>query len=191
MSVEAAIESRCRRWRISTSRPDGPATRHASSPPARPRGTRTGLAAPSTKTAGPSLSMRRRQTCRAWCGVSAANADWYGFGPLWAIRGVVDKIVGGVGLRRGRRHPDDIAVGEALDFWRRRRTRRRPVPVACRDEGAGRCLARVANISRRRWCWNRGDAAGAGSCREGSSGAPTGGRWFRSTGRSSRRCSVG
>jgi len=43
---------------------------------------------------------------------------WYGFGPLWAIRGAVDKIVGGVGLRRGRRHPDDIAVGEALDFWR-------------------------------------------------------------------------
>ena len=43
---------------------------------------------------------------------------WYGFGPLWAIRGAVDKVFGGVGLRRGRRHPDDIAVGEALDFWR-------------------------------------------------------------------------
>ena len=43
---------------------------------------------------------------------------WYGFGPLWAVRGVIDKLVGGVGLRRGRRHPDDIAVGEALDFWR-------------------------------------------------------------------------
>lgn len=43
---------------------------------------------------------------------------WYGFAPLWAIRGAVDKVVGGVGLRRGRRHPDDIAVGEALDFWR-------------------------------------------------------------------------
>lgn len=43
---------------------------------------------------------------------------WYGFGPLWAIRGLADKLVGGVGLRRGRRHPDDIRVGEALDFWR-------------------------------------------------------------------------
>jgi uncharacterized protein YbjT (DUF2867 family) len=43
---------------------------------------------------------------------------WYGFGWLWAIRGAVDKVFGGVGLRRGRRHPDDIAVGEALDFWR-------------------------------------------------------------------------
>ncbi len=43
---------------------------------------------------------------------------WYGFRPLWAIRGFMDKIVGGAGLRRGRRHPDDITVGEALDFWR-------------------------------------------------------------------------
>jgi hypothetical protein len=43
---------------------------------------------------------------------------WYGFGPLWAVRGAVDKLLGGVGLRRGRRHPDDISVGEALDFWR-------------------------------------------------------------------------
>ncbi len=43
---------------------------------------------------------------------------WYGFGPLWAARGAVDKVFGGVGLRRGRRHPDEISVGEALDFWR-------------------------------------------------------------------------
>jgi hypothetical protein len=43
---------------------------------------------------------------------------WYGFGPMWAARGAVDKAFGGVGLRRGRRHPDEIRVGEALDFWR-------------------------------------------------------------------------
>ncbi len=43
---------------------------------------------------------------------------WYGFGPLWAVRGLADQLIGGVGLRRGRRHPDDVAVGEALDFWR-------------------------------------------------------------------------
>ena len=43
---------------------------------------------------------------------------WYGFGPLWWIRGVLDQLVGGVGLRRGRRHPDEIYEGEALDFWR-------------------------------------------------------------------------
>ncbi len=46
------------------------------------------------------------------------DRGWYGFGPLWAIRGAVDKLAGGVGLRRGRRHPDEIVVGEALDFWR-------------------------------------------------------------------------
>ena len=39
--------------------------------------------------------------------------DW-----AWEIRGWMDKIVGGVGLRRGRRHPDKLRVGESLDFWR-------------------------------------------------------------------------
>jgi uncharacterized protein YbjT (DUF2867 family) len=37
---------------------------------------------------------------------------------LWAIRGLIDKLVGGIGLRRGRRHPRELAVGDALDFWR-------------------------------------------------------------------------
>ncbi len=36
----------------------------------------------------------------------------------WEIRGVLDKILGGPGLRRGRRHPTEILPGEALDFWR-------------------------------------------------------------------------
>jgi hypothetical protein len=40
-------------------------------------------------------------------------ADW-----MWRLRGVADRLVGGPGLRRGRRHPDDIRVGEALDFFR-------------------------------------------------------------------------
>ena len=37
---------------------------------------------------------------------------------LWRLRGFLDKQIGGVGLRRGRRHATEIAVGEALDFWR-------------------------------------------------------------------------
>jgi len=37
---------------------------------------------------------------------------------LWRLRGALDRLVGGVGLRRGRRHPDRLRVGEALDFWR-------------------------------------------------------------------------
>jgi uncharacterized protein YbjT (DUF2867 family) len=43
---------------------------------------------------------------------------WLYLNWTWRIRGWIDKLVGGVGLRRGRRHPDDIRVGEALDFWR-------------------------------------------------------------------------
>ena len=43
---------------------------------------------------------------------------WLYLNWTWEIRGWMDKLVGGVGLRRGRRHPDDIRVGEALDFWR-------------------------------------------------------------------------
>ena len=39
--------------------------------------------------------------------------DW-----AWGIRGWMDKAVGGVGLRRGRRHPDEVRAGESLDFWR-------------------------------------------------------------------------
>ncbi len=37
---------------------------------------------------------------------------------LWEIRGWIDKLVGGVGMRRGRRHPTDLRVGDVLDFWR-------------------------------------------------------------------------
>ena len=43
---------------------------------------------------------------------------WYYGNFLWKIRGYIDKIVGGVGLRRGRTHRHDIDAGDALDFWR-------------------------------------------------------------------------
>jgi uncharacterized protein YbjT (DUF2867 family) len=43
---------------------------------------------------------------------------WYQWNILWKIRGYMDKIVGGVGLRRGRTNPNDIHTGDALDFWR-------------------------------------------------------------------------
>lgn len=46
------------------------------------------------------------------------NRGWYGFGWLWRIRGLFDKLTGGVGMRRGRRHPDDLRAGDPLDFWR-------------------------------------------------------------------------
>lgn len=43
---------------------------------------------------------------------------WYYGNPLWKIRGVIDKLFGGVGLRRGRTNPVSISPGDALDFWR-------------------------------------------------------------------------
>jgi hypothetical protein len=43
---------------------------------------------------------------------------WYASDWLWEVRGLLDRAVGGIGLRRGRRHPDELRVGDALDFWR-------------------------------------------------------------------------
>jgi uncharacterized protein YbjT (DUF2867 family) len=43
---------------------------------------------------------------------------WYGVDLLWRLRGLVDLLVGGIGLRRGRRDPRHFAVGDAVDFWR-------------------------------------------------------------------------
>ncbi len=43
---------------------------------------------------------------------------WLYFDWAWQIRGVIDRLMGGVGLRRGRRDPDELRVGDALDFWR-------------------------------------------------------------------------
>ncbi len=43
---------------------------------------------------------------------------WYSFPLAWRVRGVLDRFSGGPGLRRGRRHPDDLYVGESLDWWR-------------------------------------------------------------------------
>jgi uncharacterized protein YbjT (DUF2867 family) len=54
---------------------------------------------------------------RAYTGLGG-DRGWLYLNWTWVIRGWIDKLFGGVGLRRGRRHPDEIWVGEALDFWR-------------------------------------------------------------------------
>ncbi|MGY1763598.1 SDR family oxidoreductase [Geodermatophilus sp. SYSU D00779] len=46
------------------------------------------------------------------------ETGWYSFPLAWEVRGWLDRAVGGVGLRRGRRSPSDLYVGDALDFWR-------------------------------------------------------------------------
>lgn len=54
---------------------------------------------------------------RAVCRLGGQRG-WHGGNWLWVIRGWLDRLVGGPGLRRGRRDPDVLSYGEALDFWR-------------------------------------------------------------------------
>ncbi len=54
-----------------------------------------------------------RAVCRIGGGQGYYAADW-----LWRLRGWMDQFVGGPGLRRGRRDPENVSFGEALDFWR-------------------------------------------------------------------------
>src|SRR6266550_975271 len=46
------------------------------------------------------------------------KAGWYYANSFWRLRGLLDNVVGGVGLRRGRRDPVRLSVGDTLDFWR-------------------------------------------------------------------------
>jgi uncharacterized protein YbjT (DUF2867 family) len=58
-----------------------------------------------------------RSVFRAVCRIGGGHG-WYAADALWRVRGVMDRLVGGPGLRRGRRDPEEVAYGEALDFWR-------------------------------------------------------------------------
>lgn len=57
---------------------------------------------------------------QAWNNVMAIGGErgWYYGNILWKLRGLLDKMVGGIGLRRGRTHPERVSPGDALDFWR-------------------------------------------------------------------------
>jgi Protein of unknown function (DUF2867) len=46
------------------------------------------------------------------------KTDWYFLTSLWRLRGMMDRLLGGVGLQRGRRNSKVLHVGDALDFWR-------------------------------------------------------------------------
>jgi uncharacterized protein YbjT (DUF2867 family) len=46
------------------------------------------------------------------------STGWYGANWFWRLRGLLDTLRGGVGLRRGRRHPSELRVGDTVDFWR-------------------------------------------------------------------------
>jgi uncharacterized protein YbjT (DUF2867 family) len=63
------------------------------------------------------LDLEPETVYRAYMGIGGERG-WLYLDRLWAMRGWLDKAVGGVGLRRGRRHPDEARAGESLDFWR-------------------------------------------------------------------------
>ena len=52
-----------------------------------------------------------------FCGIGGGRG-WFYVNWLWTLRALMDRVVGGIGMRRGRRHPDIIMQGEPLDFWR-------------------------------------------------------------------------
>jgi len=43
---------------------------------------------------------------------------WYSMNWAWSLRGLIDKVLGGAGMNRGRRHPSNLSAGDSLDFWR-------------------------------------------------------------------------
>lgn len=59
-------------------------------------------------------------TLNLWRAVEeiGGKRGWYGADFLWKLRGFIDRLIGGVGLRRGRRDPLHLRVGDSLDFWR-------------------------------------------------------------------------
>jgi uncharacterized protein YbjT (DUF2867 family) len=57
---------------------------------------------------------------QVWAALERIGGEngWYASDFLWQVRGFLDRMVGGVGLRRGRRDPEVLVVGDVVDFWR-------------------------------------------------------------------------
>jgi len=69
------------------------------------------------------------------------ETGWYAWNGLWKLRGFLDLLVGGVGLRRGRPRPDSLHIGDPVDFWR----------VEAYDEGRLLRLAAEMRLPGRAW----------------------------------------
>ena len=74
-----------------------------------------------------SLRCTRTRDCAEFADLGSAIAPirriggqtgWYYGDWLWSLRGFLDLLVGGVGVRRGRRDPEHLRIGDPLDFWR-------------------------------------------------------------------------
>lgn len=64
-----------------------------------------------------SIAAPAHRVFEAVCRVGGGHG-WYAADSLWKLRGMIDRLAGGPGLRRGRRDPARVAYGDALDFWR-------------------------------------------------------------------------
>lgn len=66
------------------------------------------------------IEIRNNTPEAVWANIMSIGGfrGWYYANWLWKLRGYLDKMVGGIGLRRGRTHPYHIHPGDALDFWR-------------------------------------------------------------------------
>ena len=60
------------------------------------------------------------EPARAFAPIRRIGGDtgWYFGDVLWSLRGLLDDVAGGVGLRRGRRDPEHVEPGDTVDFWR-------------------------------------------------------------------------
>lgn len=64
----------------------------------------------------PLTAARDQVVSRIWS--IGGDSGWPSMNWAWGLRGFADKLVGGIGIRRGRRHPEELHAGDALDFWR-------------------------------------------------------------------------
>ncbi len=62
--------------------------------------------------------IKNRESCIDKIWRIGGNTGWYYGNWLWRARGFMDKLFGGVGLRRGRTNPSTINIGDSIDFWR-------------------------------------------------------------------------
>ncbi len=101
------------------------------------------------------------------------STGWYAANWFWRVRGVLDTLRGGVGLRRGRRDPLELRIGDTVDFWRVERL----------ESGHLLRLAAEMKIPGRLWLQFEVDPAGQDSAwfvrrpsltRSDTSGSPTG-----------------
>jgi uncharacterized protein YbjT (DUF2867 family)/uncharacterized protein YndB with AHSA1/START domain len=91
---------------------------------------------------------------RTFSGIGGRRGWFYG-NLLWRMRGALDRLVGGVGMRRGRRHPDELRAGDAIDFWR----------VESVQPGRAIRLRAEMKVPGRAWLVFEADPDGAGGSR--------------------------